>query len=608
MNWNSLVVIICVVVTIFAVWKELIRVNKGYLILRVLAVLIAAAALGCIALPLTYQTNVHQQDNHEAILLTSGFNTDSLDKYLNDKLFSLDKAIKNSKVKSLGSIDELTGDSTITQLRILGDGLTESQLQQLYHLPVVFKPEEFKQGITAINWNEKLKAGDELTIQGTYKNSSAQKIKLLLKGLSTSLDSAFVEPDSTAIFHLKNTPKVSGRTVYNLMVISGADTLEKENLPVQIETAKPLNVLMLTASPDFESRFLKNWLSGNGYGVAVRSTISKDKFSTEFINLPRLSLDHLSAQIINKFDVLIGDLSVLKSLSDQEATTLRSEVTQNGLGIIIKADSTLKSDSWLQSNFSAGRLQGRDTIPSSIYITGNNQKLAKLNNNLVDIKFQVGTQPLINDEHGHILASSILTGSGKLIFTTLNNTFSWVLAGNKNDYAALWSFLINKAAQKVPAIKNWDVLTAMPSVLSPVNLQLNGSASKALVDDKFGVSGQQNPLLPFENSFSYWPQNTGWQSIKANAGGLGWFYIYGNDDWKSLRVLKKQLDTKNYVEKNVIMNNVTKQIHGNVRNTVPKIYFYVLLLLACTFLWAEAKISQATSSSAKREVKNNLKI
>jgi hypothetical protein len=34
-------------------------------------------------------------------------------------------------------------------------------------------------------------------------------------------------------------------------------------------------------------------------------------------------------------------------------------------------------------------------------------------------------------------------GSGKIGFTPLNNTFSWMLGGNKQDYTALWSAIIS---------------------------------------------------------------------------------------------------------------------------------------------------------------------
>src|ERR1700754_2027552 len=150
MNWNNLVVIVGIIVAALAVWKEYIRINKVHLILRISAVLLAVAALACIAIPLTYHANLLKENVHETVLLTPGFNADSLNKYSNNRLLILDKNIKNDKVKLLSSIDELTADSTITRLRILGDGLNKDQLQHLDHLPVIFKPEELKQGITAV--------------------------------------------------------------------------------------------------------------------------------------------------------------------------------------------------------------------------------------------------------------------------------------------------------------------------------------------------------------------------------------------------------------------------------------------------------------------------
>jgi hypothetical protein len=316
MNWNSVVIIICILVAAFAVWKEYNRSNKSRLGLRIIAVIAAVIALACIALPLSYHADITKQDKNEAVLITSGFNKDSLNHYGARKLFTLDKKIKNiiPKVVALHSLSELTSDSTITQLRILGDGLEEEDLLQLNHLPVIFYPQASKNGITAISWNEKMNTGDELTIQGRFKNSSAKKVKLLLKGLSTVLDSVIVGSASTTDFQLTTTPKNSGKIVYSLVAMDGADTLEKESIPVQIDPVKPLKVLMLTASPDFESRFLKNWLSANGYAVAIRSAISKEKYNKEFINLEQFQLDHLTTPVLGKFDLLIGDLAVLKSL------------------------------------------------------------------------------------------------------------------------------------------------------------------------------------------------------------------------------------------------------------------------------------------------------
>jgi hypothetical protein len=592
MNWNSVVIIICILVAAFAVWKEYTRSNKSRLGLRIIALIAVVIALACIALPLSYHTDITKQDKNEAVLITSGFNKDSLNHYAAKKLFTLDRKIKNivPKAVALHNLDELAADSTITQLRILGDGLDQENLRELNHLPVIFYPQAPKNGITAISWNEKINTGDELTIQGRFKNSSTKKVKLLLKGLSTVLDSVVIGSASTTDFQLATTPKSSGKIVYSLVAMVESDTLEKESLPVQIDPVKPLKVLMLTASPDFEGRFLKNWLSANGYAVAIRSAISKEKYSKEFINLEQFPLDHLTAPVLGKFDVLIGDLVVLKSLRGAEAAALQQEVTQKGLGIIVRADSTLRSTSWLQRDFSSNSIAVKEPAPVSLLLQGKTGRTAKLNAGLAYIDSQNGTQPLVSDERGHLLAGSTLAGAGKIIFTHLNNTFSWMLSGNKQDYSNLWSLLISKASRKVQVAENWNVLSAVPSVSNPVQLQLESAAApSAIKANDIIIPPQQNSLIPFEWKVGYLPQSTGWQMVKQNNGILNWWYVYKDDEWSGIRTQKKQTDTKAYIAKNVIVNNVTKQIHEKRTIAVPKIYFYVLLLMACVFLWVEAK-------------------
>jgi hypothetical protein len=490
----------------------------------------------------------------------------------------------------LFGLGDVSSDSTITQLRILGDGLDREDLLQLDHLPVVFHLSVFKQGITAIRWNEKLKAGEELNVQGSYQNTSAGKVTLILEGLSTGLDSVTIGAGLTSPFNLSSPPKSTGKSVYSLFVLAGKDTLEKQSIPVQVEPVSTLKVLMLTASPDFESRFLKNWLAANGYEVAVRSIISKDKVNKEFINLEQFPIDHLSASVLSKFDLLIGDLSVLKTLNGAESATLQQEVTDRGLGIIVRADSTLRSNSWLQRDFSLDRLAVKDPAPVSLILQGKTVKSAKLNAGLVYIDKQSNSQQLVTDEYGHVLAANALAGAGKLIFTPLNNTFSWMLGGNKTDYASLWSLLITKAARKLPVTEHWSMLSAIPSVSNPIQLQLESASNPSFI--KIGdetIAPQQNSGLPFEWKVNYRPQTFGWQSAKQDNGLINWFYVYNDADWKGIKALKREADTKAYITQNTNSSNVTKQIHEKVTIAVSKIYFYVLLLMACAFLWLEAK-------------------
>ncbi|MBV8391437.1 MAG: hypothetical protein JO080_16645 [Mucilaginibacter sp.] len=587
MNWTVTVLIICCLLAVFAVWKELSRPKKAHLALRIVASILAIVALACIILPISYIREVSIGEDHAAVLLTPGFDPDSLANYKSDQLFAIDKSIQKSyPLAKLIRLDELKTDSpAFSKVHIFGHGLNAGELNQLNHLPVIFHPSSKPVGITAVNWSQKLRTGENLIVQGKYNNTGSKAVKLILKGLSTQLDTAILPAKSYKEFELVTNPKSEGRAVYHLLAIAGTDTLENENLPVEISPIQPLKVLILSASPDFETRFLKNWLAENGFEVAVRSTISKDKFSSEYANIQPVKLEHLNAGLLEQFDVVIGDLSVLKTEG-----TLKSEVTQKGLGIIIRADSLSKGSSWLQANFSVEKLAVNNPSPAALVIRARKNKSTPLKTDQTFIREIPSTQSLVSDVQNHSLVSSSLAGSGRLIFTTITNSYNWMLAGNKDDYAAFWSLLIKNAARKVPASESWAV-GRFPTVNEPIDLILRSAQSpEKIVADSSQVAQAQNPAVPFEWNNKYWPANSGWHQIKQNNGQVWWWYAYGKEDWKYAKITEKLAATSRYTNSNTAKGFVTKQIHKNMRIEVPKIYFYLLLLAACAYLWAEAKI------------------
>ncbi|MBS1519389.1 MAG: hypothetical protein JST50_00215 [Bacteroidetes bacterium] len=586
MSWTVIVLIICCLLAAFAVWKEVNRPKRVNLALRIAASILVAAALACIVLPISYNKDISVADDHSAILLTAGFGADSLVNYKSDQIFTTDRTIQKSYPQAkLTRLDELKADSpAFGRVHIFGYGLNENELKQLGHLPVVFHPSPLPVGITNINWSQKLKTGMDFTVQGRYNNTGSKTVKLILKGLSTQLDTAAIPAKSNNEFELTTVPKSEGRAVYHILATSGRDTLENENLPVEINPAQPLKVLILSASPDFETKFLKNWLAENGFEVAVRSTISKDKFSSEYANMQPVKVEHLDAGILEKFDVVIGDLSVLKTES-----ALKSEVTQKGLGIIIRADSLSKGSSWLQIEFPLEKFTIKNPSPVALNIRGQKSKSAPLKTDQTFISQTPPTQTLVTDMQNHGLVNSSLAGSGRLVFTAITNSYNWMLAGDKDDYAAFWSLLIKNAARKTPVSENWNI-AGFPTANEPIDLQLQSAQTPGkIVTDSSEIAPVQNPDIPFEWTSRYWPATTGWHNIKQNNGQAHWYYVYGKGDWKYAKITEKLAATSYYANTNPANGFVTKQIHEKVRIEVTKIYFYLLLLAACAYLWAEAK-------------------
>ena len=588
MNWNSIVLIISFLLAAFMVWKEYKRAVRIHLALRIAASLIAAAALACIILPVSYSGESILSGNNEAVLLTPGFRADSMARYPNSRIFTADQAIAKTYPKAkLIAISELKTDSpAIARLQVLGYGLNRDELQQLNNIPVSFHSARSSGGITNISWNGRLKEGGALRIQGNYSNSTGQPVKLVLKGLNTDLDTTSIPAGSNKNFELNASPKQTGRAVYNLLAVAGNDTLSNDDLPFEITPVKPLKILVLTASPDFETRFLKNWLTGNGFGIVIRSAISKDKFVKEYINISALPLNHLTNDVLNKFDLVVGDLSVLKSLHPDEEAVLKQQVSGSGLGLIIQADSSSKNISWLQSNFPVDNVSVKEQVVTSFNILYKKGLTARLKTDPNYIRPENGTQPLVTDEKQHIMASSVQYGSGRLIFSTLSNTFNWELNGNKNDYEAFWSTLISKAARKEPVAAQWFVNTAVPQINTPVKLQLETVAPPAAIfSGRSAIAPVQDATLPFQWYNTYWPSLPGWQQVKQGNGIAAWWYAYQSGAWKSISVENTLNETKLYAANTSGQNTVTNPLHQKVRIEVSKLYFYVLLLAALSYLW-----------------------
>ena len=593
MSWTFIVIGVSVLAALLLGYQEYRRLNKSKLWLRILSVNVAITALACIVLPVNYYSSSSHGNDHEAILLTRDFEKDSLVKDANT--FTLDSSINREykTARLVSSVEDLLlTDSTVTSLRILGDGLNQSQLSQLGEMPVSFNPSKNKTGLQSISWNGQVQAGNTLRVQGKFLNALAGNVDLILKGLNTTLDSVTVKSGSSLNFELNTVPKNEGRVVYHLLAISGKDTVEKEDLPVEVSLSKPLRLLVLNSSPDFETRFIKNWLTAKGYVAVIRSAISKNKYSTEFVNTAEQPITQISIPLLQKFDVVMGDLSALKALNPSESASLKEEVVQKGLGLIVRADSSGKENSWLQAGFTLEKGLVK-SVPVSMAIRGKKNLSARLTTDAPYLISKGTSQLLVSDRHDHQFAGSTLIGNGKIVYTSLNNTFNWMLAGDEADYSALWSLLITEASRKLPETEKWSVISPIPVKGQKTVLQLQSSSAPAqMLAGNMTIAPVQNAVIPFEWDTELWPSQPGWQQVSQQGRPVKWWYAWSKDSWGSIIALKNRYETKLYAEKHSLKASVTKQIQSVVLVPVPKIYFYILFLLAGIFLWVEHKLSE----------------
>jgi len=435
-------------------------------------------------------------------------------------------------------------DLHLPALHILGYGLTGDERDAILpDVRVQFHPSPMHTGVMAVDWTRRPLPGQACRVQGSFYNTTGRPVKLLLFGTGSLLDSAELRSQE-ADFELRTVPVQADRAVYKLTVVAGKDTVEQETIPVEVLPARPQKILILAASPDFENRFLAGWLSEKGHGVVVRTAISRDKYDHAFLNTPAMAVDHLSSSLLAQFDVVIADAAELRAIAPAEHATLWNAIAEKGLGLVIKADTLTR---------------GLDSVR--------------------------------------------MHGSGKILLTTLHTTYARLLAGERKEYASLWTRILQRAAREKEVTDRWYLSPALPELDHPVNIQLQSAASmpQGLLEEEdagdapVSVYFEQHPFLPFYWSGVYWPRTSGWHAVHTPQGTRSWWYVWKAGDWKNIRRRDRLEGTRQWIaargEKNSrgAFGRSASAIEAH-KVLVAKGWFYLLLVLSAGFLWVERRI------------------
>jgi hypothetical protein len=295
----------------------------------------------------------------------------------------------------------------------------------------------------------------------------------------------------------------------------------------------------LAASPDFENRFFVKWLSGDGHVVASRTMVSRGKAEEAFVNRERSALAPLTPALLGEFDLVIADAAALPARGTAEWGVLQRQIEEKGLGELVKVDSG-----------------GMDSM--------------------VRVMRARVSRVLVRDSIGKVAAGAFLEGSGKVVFTALNTSYSRLLAGDRGGYARYWSELLREGRGKV--VEEWSVVPGLPRVGDENLLQLQtGEELPQGIVGKTAVYLAQDAGLSFLWSGKYWPEKAGWQMVSRPMGDTAWWYVWPRGAWKG-------------VERDEKARGVVAAGPGRERVEFSKGWFWGLFLLGVVFLWVERKM------------------
>ncbi|GEO08344.1 hypothetical protein [Segetibacter aerophilus] len=599
-DWNYVVIGLSLFLLFFLIRKEVRRSNRARLGWRLIATILAVISFACLALPITYNHTEAVGVTKEAVLLTDGFSRDSVNKFISQNnavpVLTTNKNLSDAAKFNAVFVPDISllsrTYSDITTFHVFGYGMSKDELQHIKKGSVIFHPTKLSAGISSISWNQKMKTGEKLFIQGRVENSTSGKLKIVLKSFNATLDSVALANGNNQRFELTTIPKHGGRAVYSIVFLSGKDTIEKELVPVQIEQGAALKVLMLAATPDFENRFLKDRLGEKGYKVVARTTISKNKFRKDYLNTSPLPVDRITTSLLNNFDIAIADAAALQALSKTEQATLQGQVALGRMGLIVKVDSGMQSSSFYGRRFPLVAQAGNQDQNIQLKLSDTSSKLPALAiENPIFIRSVYGTQPVVMDKQNRVFANSTLMGAGKIILTTITNTFSWALSGYQNEYDQYWSELLNKAAPKKTASEVWGISPAFPAINQPAQLQVETS-NAGVPHGQIGEASvflKAHSDLPFRWEGTYYPTSVGWRTGVQMDGVRFYWYAYNKQDWTKVRAAETLEATRQFVTENGNTVKASEKVLQTTKAEFPKIVFFMLFLLFAGYLWVENK-------------------
>jgi hypothetical protein len=567
------------ILSVFFVYKEIQR-TRQFVFLRVSLQLIVMLSLVGLILRPSYRG----KGNSESILvLTNKYDSKKADSLVNKyslKTFQTKDAAHFPNSEIIESWHQLADKAHSIQF-VMGEGIPSYALDEFEGIKFKFISGNEPSGIIGLELKP-LKVNILNILSGRFRTNGSD-VTLQLLGPGGIEDSTTLNGNGVIPFSLTAKPKQSGKFIYQLITKENRKIIRSENLPVQIESDKQLNVLLIQSYPTFETRYLKNYLSEKGHSLLVRYQVSKNTFRYEFANRESGSIPVINASTLNSFDLVIISPEVFQSLSSSEQQALEASL-KNGLGVLLMFNQTpgkkfkefftietvaIKSDT---TTFTLPNGKEKYTLPA-IPIRVN--KLPEV-------------ESLITDSKQQTLAGYFNVRYGKIGFQFLNETYRLALEGKANEYACLWSPLIDgviRAKQEAFKIFIESSFPFYPNQPLKVNVVSYSEKAPELSLDSIRVPLKEDVTINNYWHGEVWPTHAGWQAFTLQDSTQLNFYVSDNKEWNTLNI-------NNQILKNLNFEMADRSTAPPVLsyNLVSPLIFFLLFLISSGLLWLLAKL------------------
>jgi hypothetical protein len=487
------------------------------------------------------------------------------------------------------------------RIHVVGWGLDPDAWHTLDSIPVTFHPAPPAPGILRASWPATLPLGDELVVEGAVARVPAgARIALLDEGGVT--DSGALADAGT--FRLATPTRAVGRLRYVLRVSLRDRPVAQETLGVTVVAPPAPRLLVLEASPRFETRALRDWLGRRHGEVAVRSRVSRDRFHSEFVNRDSVSLRAISDRLLSQFDVVAVDGRSLAALPPAERATLRDAVVTGGLAVLIVPD-TVVFDS--TARFSGRRffldfalrtvrdLDERSVRPVWAGLRQSLRAVTALAADPYTLAERFGSESLIDDGTGGHLAQVTPRGAGRLGISLIRESSRWMRTGEHDAYSAYWSRVLSALVPGRTRQARWEIATPGPWLVNrPLGVSVDGAGDHLVTT--VSASGTSDSVWLARDEMGsgswrgiFWPRAAGWHAVDSPDGPSIYVQAATPTTWLSRRSGELLDASARFLVESAPRGGQAEPAPATVSSPIPPVWFFGLFLVCTAVLWSKRR-------------------
>jgi hypothetical protein len=405
----------------------------------------------------------------------------------------------------------------VSHLTIIGGGLSARDRAAVAGRAVAFQaaPEH---GLLELHAPATVPLGRQWALSGRAALSTR---RLELRDPSGSIvDKADVDP--TGRFVLSAPARGAGTLRFELRLLGDENSAQDAiSVPLIIVGGIPISVIARFGALNPELKYWRRWAIDAGLNISLSATL------TDGVNL-HAGDARLTAAALSQADVVMIDARAWAALDATEKSALR-EATEQGLGLLLRADATLTAETiadWRDFGFTLLTT----TAPTSVTLdqhlglrdrTAFTAAAASFSapSSLVQLKADDGTP----------LSWWHAQGRGRIALWRLIDSYRLALLGEADRYANLWASTLELLARPRAPAPLAPQLPQNSWVLErTVFCDLGAAASVRTSDNEWvGLT------VDADGCAAFWPGAPGWHSLQI-AGSEWPFYVRAADDGPTL--------------------------------------------------------------------------